>query len=257
MGKLRDSLTNASKLVFALQNGIIAYTKKLDDLAKESDSFCGEGGALRNATDEFCLYMLEKLKKANIDVKSAGKDPLKNHMDNNVANYLKGIPAVIQMAGQINEEFAAVLKDQTVNRDLTALETALDAVAEQIRKKKKKLLQSKKYKLKIASYETELGNLQQRVTKMKQTLEPLSAATPKSPQRLQQIYSITEETKLIDLLTQLSRSREELHKDYNSLVLKLNQTANEIRKEAEFEKHMKVIKEMVDNATDIEKESPD
>jgi hypothetical protein len=257
VGKLRDSLTNASKLVFALQSAVVAYIKKLDTLAKEATDFRGPKGPLDNATDEFCLYVMEKLKKANIDVKSVENDPIKNHLDNNVANYLKGIPAVIQMAGQITQDFNAAANDQTVDRELTSLEKVLDDVVEQIRKKKKKLLQSKKYKAKIASYETQLGNLQQRVGKMKHTVEDLRAHPPASPQRLQQIFSITAETKLGDLLTRLSGSREALHKDYNSLVLKLNQTSNEIRKEAEFAEEMKVIKEMVDNSVDIEKESPD
>ena len=41
---------------------------------------------------------------------------------------------------------------------------------------------------------------------------------------------------------------------YNSLVLNLNQTANEMRQHSEFAGHMKMLQEMIAEAEEMDKE---
>jgi hypothetical protein len=71
---------------------------------------------------------------------------------------------------------------------------------------------------------------------------------PPSPANVRQILSITEESSLKDVAIALTRKNEALYKVYNSLVLNLNQTANEMRQHAEFAGQMKVLQEMIAEA---------
>jgi hypothetical protein len=251
MGKLRDSLTNATKLVAGVEKGLTRCMNQINGLGKDTDAWVKSGFS---GLDEFCLYILEKLKKKNIEFKTVENDLIKNYMDSNVGNYLQALQFLITTASDCRAKYDAAVDDQALDNDLAALDKALGDVAEQIRKKKKKLLQSKKYKAKIAGYETTLGGLQGTVKELTINLKNLRSQRPPSANKIRQLLGITENSKLKDLILSLSGSKKELHKEYNSLVLNLNQTASEMREHTEFAGHMKVIKEMLNEAEEMDKE---
>jgi hypothetical protein len=251
MGKLRTSLTNAATLVKNVVKSVDREVKKLQALTSDTDAWVRSGSA---GIDELCLYLSEKLKKKGIAYKSAENDLIKVHADSNVANYLKGIEFTVQAASDFSARFEAIAGDQGLDGDLAALDKALKDVADQIRKKQKKLLQSKKYKAKIAGYTKTLQDLQADVVKSCNDLKRMRKDKPPSPAKVRQILSITEESSLKDVAIALTRKNEALYKVYNSLVLNLNQTANEMRQHAEFAGQMKVLQEMIAEAEEMDKE---
>jgi hypothetical protein len=251
VGKLRDSLDNARKLISGLQTTTDNFSKRLKTLTKGSAEFMKGGFA---AMDELYLYVCEKLKKKNIPFETAKNATLQTLMDSNIKNYLDGVQFIINETAKFNTDFAAIAADKSIDNTLNSLDPLVANIAEQIRKKKKKLLQSKKYKVKITNYEGTLNSLRQIIRDCKEELEGIRDESPPSVQRLRTILFATENTKLVQLKTSLSEDRKKLYAEYNSLILKLNKTAGDIREEKEFAEVMKSVKEMVDNALEMEKE---
>ena len=175
MGKLRTSLTNAATLVKNVAKSVESEAKKLQALTSDTDAWVRSGSA---GIDELCLYLSEKLKKKGVTYKSVENDLIKDHTDSNVANYLKGIEFTIQSASDFSARFETIAADQGLDSDLAALDKLLKDVADQIRKKQKKLLQSKKYKAKIAGYMKTLQDLQAEVVKSTNSLKQMHKDKP-------------------------------------------------------------------------------
>lgn len=251
MGQLRTSLTNAIKLTENLRTTSEKYGKQLSNLTKGADSFVKGGFA---GIDELYLYVVEKLKKKGIDIEKAKNVQLKTIADANIKRYLAGVQFIIDEASKFTTEFAAIADDKSVDNTLTALEPVLKGIEDQIRKKKKKLLQSKKFKVKITNYEGTLATLRKIIAECREDLTELRRIKPPSPTQIRRLLFATEDSKLVDLKNALSADRKKLHDDYNSLLLKLNQSSGDIREQAEFAEVMKMIKQMVADSDDMEKE---
>ncbi|MCL4201553.1 MAG: hypothetical protein KJ000_03610 [Pirellulaceae bacterium] len=249
MGKLKTSLENAGKLVKNMDKSIAGQVRKLAAFTKDTDAWVRSGSA---GIDELYLYLSEKLKRKGVTFKSVENDTIKDHLDSNVANYLKGIEFTVRSAADFSASFDTLAGDESVDRDLAALDTMLDDIADQIRKKRKKLLQSKKYKAKIAVYDKTLQELKDQVAASKRSLKQMRKDKPPSPAKVRQLISITEANTLRDLAVALTRKNEGLYKVYNSLVLNLNQTANEMRQHSEFAGHIKVLNDMIDQAEEMD-----
>jgi myosin heavy subunit len=251
MGKLRTSLTNAAALVKGVTKSVERQATKMQNIAKDVDSWVKSGSS---GIDELYIYLAEKLKKQGSTYKAAENDQIKDHSDANVVRNLKGIQMCIGLGQDASSQAEEILADQALDKDLAALDKVLSDIAGQVRKKQKKLLQSKKYKTKIAGYAKMLADLQGSVAQATRTLREMRRNKPPSPARVRSFLDITDTSKLKDLEIALSRKNGELYKEYNSLVLNLNQTANDIRQHAEFAGHVKVIQDMIAEAEDMEKE---
>lgn len=97
---------------------------------------------------------------------------------------LKFVAGIAQGKTDLDKQFAhwtafADKEVKAIEGDLSRIDAAVVDVARQIEKKKKKLLQSKKYKTKIGSYESTLGDVLKGVKQLKQGLKLLRPALVK------------------------------------------------------------------------------
>lgn len=251
MGKLKESLANATKLVAALEKPIETMVKKLGVL-KDEVSEWKEGSFV--GIDELAIYLLEKLKKAGIDFKSVQNSLLKEYSDDNIAHYIKGVQFALDEAGKYHTQLMTLVNDQGFDRSLNTVADLLADIAKQIRKKKKQLIQSKKFKTKINGYDADLEKLETKVAALQTTVVDARKNLPPSRQYLEQNFGVNEEWKLRDIVDMITMKKAKLYAEYNSLILKLDQSILEIRKEAEFAEVMRTIKEMVADADDMENE---
>lgn len=252
MGKLRTSLMNATKLIANLQTTSANYGKKLKNISKGTSMFM-KGG--EKAIDECFLYLSEKLKKDGITYKSVENEPIRNYLDKNVANYLSGMKKIADMACSVNDEYAAAVADKSLDKTVEQLGTVLTDIQGQIKKKKKKLLKSKKYKAKISLYEKALQDLASKSQDLYASLEKMRKGNkPPSSTTVRNMLGITPDHTLKQLEFAVSQKTDKLYKVYNSLVMQLDEFGNEMREHVEFGAVVKTVKEMAGEADEIDQE---
>jgi hypothetical protein len=253
MPKLRKALMDTVTLSNIVAKSVNTYCSQLDAMADEAKGWLEGTG---NAVDELYIYMAEKLKKKKIAWSSVENDPISSHADANVRSYFQGLKFLEDQALAIRNKFDTQMAKTGADEGYDALEIPLAEVAEMIRKRKKRLLLSKKYKAKLAAYEGALADLQKLVENGKAGLVKARRKMKKPPdaQRIKSIIGISPQSTLKQLKENCSGFHDRLYNEYNSLVLNLNETARDARSRIEFEKHMKMIKEMVAEADEIEKQ---
>lgn len=251
MGKLRDSLDNVRKLIEGLQKSTTTYCRRLSELSKQADTFRRGGDA---GVSELVIYVKEKLKKKNIPFEKVKKAQLKTLTDANIKNYLAGFEFMVNETAKFLPEFKAVADDKAIDNTLDKLDPLLADVEGQIRKKKKKLLQSKKYKVKITNYEGTLKSLRQVIRECKEDMAEFRQLEPPSAARLRAQFGFTENSTLEQVEGGMKPSTAQAYQELNSFLLKLHQSASDLRFEQEFAKHVNDVKEMVNNALEMEKE---
>lgn len=249
MPKLKMAMENVSKLASAITKSAEKHARKMDNLSKSSQEW-KEGG--QRGVQQIYTYVAEKVRQKGLKYKDVSADPISKYADKNVTRDLEGLQMLITMGVKDSEEFTTLrAENKSFTNDLSALEKPLSEAAAMIKKRKKKLLLSKKYKAKLAGYENTLVELQTKVTELKHTVRDV--LRPPTPNDIRKALGITADTTLAELEAASGRVVQKLE-EYNSLILVLNESANTIRSKAEFAEHMRVIKEMVTEAENLEKE---
>ena len=203
MGKLKTSLGGLAVLIDNVQkngNDIVdALTSDATNVQKNLERMNG-------GYELLAMYLKQKALKEKADIKSWDKSTLKDHLDSEVANFVKGIEgartdAVASFATWARDKSikgAAVLGD--IDR---ALALMVDIKA-QIDKKRKRLLQSSKFKAKMAGYDTQLTDLGKRASTMRVDMKGEMDATQSSgPQSLERI-KLTGATTIAQIMSQAS-----------------------------------------------------
>src|SRR5256885_1139126 len=112
MGQLRDSLSNAHKLVAALATMTDDFKERLTSVLSESDSFL-KGG--EKGVSELGIYVKEKLKKQKIPYEQVKNNQLKTIMDPNIKRYLDGLQFMINETAKFRPDFEALAVDKTID----------------------------------------------------------------------------------------------------------------------------------------------
>ncbi|MEI9974304.1 MAG: hypothetical protein WDO73_20995 [Ignavibacteriota bacterium] len=119
------------------------------------------GGRVAGGYELLYMYLKQKAAAGNAKIEAWQKDPLQAHLDPKVTEFITHIEqarAELTTVFKAYDDTATVLV-QTVNADLDRALAYAKEVETMIAKKKKKLLQSAKFKTKIATYEKSLNEL--------------------------------------------------------------------------------------------------
>jgi len=158
MGKLKTSLTALATLADAIEK---KGDKVLADLTTRSTTVQKSLERLNGGYELLYMYLKQKAAQQKVQVTAWHKDTLKAHSDPKVASFIQDIEKVRhELLASFKEwESAADLLTQTLAADINRAMAFVQEIDGQIAKKKKKWLQSAKYKAKIAGYDASLTQL--------------------------------------------------------------------------------------------------
>ncbi len=157
MGKFKDGLVKLQKTAAEMQTTIDNHYA---DLSTTATSLTNAGMRFSGGYETMYIYLTEKFKKNGDEIGKNLNKTLKDVFDPTLATFIKEIEAArlkgleIRAAfDKVKNELKAVLKTKgEVSTQIAALNTSLE-------KKKKKLIQTKSYKAKVANYQSTLQDL--------------------------------------------------------------------------------------------------
>jgi hypothetical protein len=155
MGKLKDGLTSLSNLMSQIDTQAIEVCGEFQRLSTASKD---AAGMVTEGYIALYMYLFEHFKKKGQSIDAHKMDTVKDLVDPNVVAFIKGIETQRPLAVKLLKE----RKDYKDNKVADLLANLLKAqesagnISGMIAKKKKKWLQSKKFKDKIKTYETQL-----------------------------------------------------------------------------------------------------
>lgn len=180
MGKLRDSLSGLEILVGAVDDRIqkaIEQSEKLDtNLVSVYENL------IKGGFEVLYSYLVEKFKSQKDSYDQHLSDTILQHKD---ANVLKFVAGIAQGKTDLDKQFLnwRAFKDkdlQAISGDLTRLQVVVGEIDKQIAKKKKRLLQSTKFKNKISGYESTLADLAKSVDTLQKGMKNIYPALNKT-----------------------------------------------------------------------------
>jgi len=234
MGKLKSSLTSLATLADAIEK---KGDKALSDLQARATSVREIGGRVAGGYELLYMYLKQKAISKATKIEAWQNDALQVHIDAKVSEFIANIE-------QARKELLAVFKtyDDTANLLISTLNADIDRasafgkdIEAQIAKKKKKLLQSAKFKTKIAGYETSLHGLEGKLATLKVDVSGLKDQTqsmgPKKIASLQITTGTTVAAVLkvanYGLVKELDEIKEQ--KTNKRLAIKLKAYGNELK----------------------------
>ena len=158
MGKLKDGLTQLSKLMTQID----AQAEEVcGELQRMSTSAQVAAGMVTEGYTTLYLYLFERFQKDGTNVADHKDDTIKQVADSTVAQFIKGIETQRPLAVKLLQQRADYIdKDvKSLLTNLTQVRSNAAVIAAMITKKKKKWLQSKKYKDKLKGYEAKLESM--------------------------------------------------------------------------------------------------
>lgn len=158
MGKLKTALANLATLADGIDK---KGGKALGEMTSRATSVSQVGGRVAGGYELLYMYLKQKAVAGKVKIEAWQKDPLQAHLDPKVTEFIAHIEqARAELANVFkNYDQAATILVQTVTADIDRALDYSKQIEAMIAKKKKKLLQSAKYKTKIAAYEKNLNEL--------------------------------------------------------------------------------------------------
>ena len=176
MGKLKTALTNLATLADGIEK---KGDKSLGEMTARATSVSQIGGRVAAGYELLYMYLKQKALTEKTKIEAWQKDPLQAHLDSKVSGFIAQIE-------QARSELIAVFKNyddvanllvQTLTADIDRAAVYGKEVEAMIAKRKKKLLQSAKYKAKIANYEKNLTELSGKLKTLKVDVSSLRQQT--------------------------------------------------------------------------------
>jgi len=170
MGKLRSNLDGLTQLVGAVQ-------KRCEAAAQQSDNFATNGqyafDLIVAGMETLSLYLREKVSKAGKPWDAVKDTPIFSDKDTNVVSFVKGIQDGRQRATKLLAEWTQFCTRELggMDGDLTRVDALIADLRGVIGKKRKRLLQSKKFKDKIAGYEASLNGIEAAVANIRNSIK--------------------------------------------------------------------------------------
>ena len=193
MGKLKTSLAGLATLIDNVQkNG----NDVVDLLTADATNVQKQVERTMGGYEVLATYLKQKALKAKVDLKAWDKDTLKDHFDSEVAGFVKGIEAArVDAIGSFKAwDSHRVIKGGAVLADLDRALLVVADIQAQIDKKRKRLLQSSKFKAKMANYDTELATIAKNAKFTKDNLKLEIEATTASSMKSIEAVKLTAAT---------------------------------------------------------------
>jgi hypothetical protein len=160
------------------------------DLVKEATNLTKQMEQVYGGYEVLYSYLREKFKLAGGDVKAVAKDKLLAHKDSEIIGFVKGLADANVRAQKFAKSYDQI--KATKGKDLMAeIDRAINLVDELdalLRKKGKKLLKSKTYKAKLATYLAILNDVSGRIRTQRVDFD--SVLTDPGGQSLQSITKL-------------------------------------------------------------------
>ncbi len=250
MGKLRDSLTNADKILRSIDKEVDKAADKFSDMVNNAFELTKIGG---EGVDELYLYLTQKVKKEGKKWNEVAKEPVENYADGNVKRFIKGINDFEKQA--INASTNWTFLSKSLDAEMKKAEKLLDDIDKQLGKKRKKLLQSAEFKNKISIYEKVLDKLQTALSELKKSLEKLvsdASNQPPSPNQIKKVLNISLKSTLADVDNLASRSIKQLLEKYTGAAKRSQVGIRKFRENGDFKAELKLINQMIKEADAME-----
>jgi hypothetical protein len=176
MGKLKTSLTALATIADAIEK---RGEKVLGELTTRSTTVQKTLERVNGGYELLYMYLKQKATQQKIQITIWHKDTLKTHTDSKVAGFISDIEKI---RGELIASFkawedAANLLSQGLAADIDRALADVQGIEAQIGKKKKKWLQSAKYKTKIAGYEASLNALGSKLRTLKVDISSFKTTT--------------------------------------------------------------------------------
>ncbi len=253
MGKLRDSLIAVDKILNAVGKEVGGAAAKFETEISNSYQLMQVGS---EGIDSLYVYLKTKVKKAGQKWKDVEKQTIDQFSDANVKKFVAGIADFRKQAMNYSLKWGNFAKG--LDGDLKKTDALLADIAGQISKKKKKWLQSQKFKTKIAGYEKAFASLQDRVTTIKKELKSLlqdPSIVPPSPNQIKKVLDISEKSTLADLEMLSSRTIQQMLQKYKKAASSGEASSRKFRQAGDFKAELKIIAMMVKEADEMESEA--
>lgn len=170
MGKLRDSLTALNTLVEGVSK---TGNNAIDEVTGASTNVKSCLERTFGGYEVLAMYLKQKALKEKKDVKAWNDDPIKQHLDSEIADYIRGIEMARGDAvkAYTNWEHIRKLRGDAVNADLDRVNAVAALVEKTIEIKRAKWLQTKDYKNKIDGYAQTLKDIKLRSERLRSNVD--------------------------------------------------------------------------------------
>lgn len=253
MGKLRDNLTALSTLLAAVNTRMEQVEQESIKLNTNLNKLFD--GQVKSGVELLYVHLSEKFKARKDSYDKHLKDTIVQHKDADVVKYLTGIAqglVAVKKHQAVWDAFAA--KDvKALAGDLVRLKEQVAVVQAMIDKKRKRFLQSAKYKAKINGYEATLNDI---VASLKPLKEFLQFCSPS----VRKVYTdkiklgldttlgdLDKDSMLMDLKREVADSQKALQSGARSM--------RKYREEGNLSDMMVTMKKWAQEADDMEAEA--
>lgn len=254
MGKLRDSLNGAQSLAAAIDARADKVGGALDRMATNTKHFAD---LVDNGYDQVFLYANERLKKLGKKLADSKNMKLQDIADGNLQTFVKAVEGARNEAlKRIGEWKAFATKEVgALQGDLTRLQGSLADIGKRLEKKKKKLLQSKKFKDKIRTYEKLVADFAATAKQRATDLAKIPNAEPLPDNWLKGAKLGLGDT-VGTVENRATMGTKALLKQYESGAMNARSNVKKFR-EQRFDKGMATMKQWMAESDEMEKEAPE
>jgi hypothetical protein len=247
MGKLRDSLKNLETMIGSVVKTGADTVHELTGAATNVKQILGR---VNGGYELMAMYLKQKALKDKQKVEDWAKDPIKAHLDSEVAGFIKDIEAARIEAVNAFKRWETVrdVKGKAIFGDLDRVDDAVEQIGKRIAEKRQKWLQSKDYKSKLNGYEETLKGLSSQSKTLRVDFRSEVEATQSSgPQQLAKM-KMSVDTTIKQIFDQAAYGlKDELNK------IERAQSSDELKKRlARFGNEIKQIRAWVDEADKME-----
>lgn len=249
MGKLKSSLQKAVESLNSLSDAVEDAAKALTGAVNDTWMLMQIAS---NGVDELYLYIHARLKKDGKKYSEASAQTIAEFADGNVKTFLKGIGDGCKNACAKTAKWSELGGD--LDGQVVALKKALDDIGSQLGKKKKKLLQSKTYKAKLATYEQLLTGLSDSADDVGEKLKVLLENQPPPASQIKKVLDIGADHTLAALDNAASKTTKDLLQKYGDHKSTTEGEAKKMRQAGNFSAELKRIQQWIQEADDMEAE---
>ena len=255
MGKLRDSLVATDKVLKAISKEVKGVSEKFEAEINNVYQLVQVGS---EGVDSLYVYLTQKVKKQGKTWKEAGKQTVEDYADANVKKFVAGIADFEKQAITFSLKWDYAFKG--LEGDVKKADATLKEIETQIAKKKKRLLQSKKFKAKMVLYDKALSNLRDGVDELVDSLKKITndvSIAPPSPSQIKKVLNVSMKSTLADVDNACSRTIKQMLEKYKSVKQNGEKSSRAFRQAGDFQAELKVIALMIKEADEMDEESQD
>jgi hypothetical protein len=253
MGKLRDSLIATDKVLKHISKEVQGVSGKFEADISNAFQLVQVGS---EGVDSLYVYLTQKVKKQGKTWKEAEKQTVEDYADPNVKKFVAGIADFEKQAITFSLKWDYAFKG--LEGDVKKADATLKDIEAQIAKKKKRLLQSKKFKAKMVLYEKALSNLRDGVDALVNSLNSITndpSIAPPSPTQIKKVLNVSMKSTLAEVDNASSRTIKQLLEKYKTVKQSGEKSTRKFRQAGDFQSELKVIALMIKEADEMEEES--